>query len=220
MQPASLEIIQKFLKIFFNLLYNQFAWTYDLVAWLVSIGQWKQWVYSVLPYLSGGRALELGHGPGHLQLRASDRGCETYGLDLSPNMGKICRKRLLSGGFVPRLTTASGIHLPFEDHSFTTVVATFPAEYLILPETLAQIYRVLEPGGTFVLLPLAWITGKGLFHRASAWLFNITGQSVAPGNPILQEGLKRFEAAGFQVEMKTSELPHSKVLIVLSKKEG
>jgi len=32
-----------FLRLFFRLLYNEFACTYDLVAWVASLGQWNAW---------------------------------------------------------------------------------------------------------------------------------------------------------------------------------
>ena len=55
------------LRLFFLLLYHQFAFTYDLVAAVVSFGRWKDWVMSVIPFIEGNRILEIGHGPGHLQ---------------------------------------------------------------------------------------------------------------------------------------------------------
>ena len=90
------RILYSFLRIFFQLLYNTFAWSYDLVAAFVSLDRWNDWVRSVLPYLTGDRILEIGHGPGHLQ-RALAEGHPTgliVGLDLSRNMGKIAKRRL------------------------------------------------------------------------------------------------------------------------------
>ena len=55
------------MRVFFHLLYHPFAFTYDLVAAVVSFGQWKNWGQSILPFIDGTRILELGHGPGHLQ---------------------------------------------------------------------------------------------------------------------------------------------------------
>ena len=37
----------------FRLLYHELAWSYDLVAWLVSCGQWQNWGRAALPYLVG-----------------------------------------------------------------------------------------------------------------------------------------------------------------------
>ena len=57
-----------FMRAFFAGLYTQMAWTYDLVAAVVSVGMWTSWVRSTLTYLNGPQVLELGHGPGHLQI--------------------------------------------------------------------------------------------------------------------------------------------------------
>jgi ubiquinone/menaquinone biosynthesis C-methylase UbiE len=53
-------------KLGFHLLYHQFAFTYDAVAWFVSLGQWQAWGQAALKRVRGPRVLEIGHGPGHL----------------------------------------------------------------------------------------------------------------------------------------------------------
>jgi 2-polyprenyl-3-methyl-5-hydroxy-6-metoxy-1,4-benzoquinol methylase len=91
-------MLRKFLAVlmrnFFALLYHQFAWTYDFVAAVVSLGMWKQWVSSTLPYLDGPRVLEIGHGPGHLLLALAEKGLKATGLDESRWMGKIALKKI------------------------------------------------------------------------------------------------------------------------------
>ena len=71
------------LGFFFRQLYNELACTYDLVAWVVSLGQWKAWGRTAIPHLPGKRVLELGHGPGHLLVAMAERGLTPVGLDLS-----------------------------------------------------------------------------------------------------------------------------------------
>ena len=61
------------LRTFFKLLYHQFSWTYDWVASIVSLGEWQNWVSSVLPYIIGPNVLEIGFGPGHLQAARTDQ---------------------------------------------------------------------------------------------------------------------------------------------------
>ena len=39
-----MKLIAHLLRIFFHLLYHPFAWTYDFIAWAVSLGRWKDWV--------------------------------------------------------------------------------------------------------------------------------------------------------------------------------
>ena len=82
------------LRFFFRLLYHQFAFTYDLVAATVSLGRWKDWVLSVLPFIEGNRILEIGHGPGHLQRALLDRNLLAVGIDESPQMGHLAKRNL------------------------------------------------------------------------------------------------------------------------------
>ncbi len=87
-------IFRSFLRLFFRLLYHQLAWTYDLVAWVVSFGQWKAWGRAAIPRLRGPRVLEIAHGPGHLLVAMARAGLSPVGFDLSPQMGRLARARL------------------------------------------------------------------------------------------------------------------------------
>lgn len=210
--------LQRILKKFFHLLYHQFAWTYDLVAWLVSLGQWKDWVASVTPYISGDQILEIGHGPGHLQKLMWQKNRQPFGIDLSPQMGRICKKRILKSGFHPKLVNASGEAVPFKTGTFSSVVATFPSEYIVQTSTLTEIHRILKPGGKFILLPMAWITGTNPAYKFAAWLFKITGQSIDLEHPSLKLGLSRITDTGFLLETNIIEYKFSKLIILEAKK--
>jgi ubiquinone/menaquinone biosynthesis C-methylase UbiE len=152
--------LSRLLGIFFTLLYNSFAASYDLVAWIVSLGRWKSWVLTSLPELAGPRVLELGHGPGHLQVALNEKVFQTIGIDLSRQMGKLAKRRLSKFGFPSSLVRAEAQNLPFARKSFDQVVATFPTEYISSEESLEEIHRVAAEAGEFVIIPVAWITGK------------------------------------------------------------
>lgn len=144
---------RRLVQLAYHLLYHQFAWTYDVVAWLVSGGLWRRWILAVLPALQG-RVLELGFGTGHAQLALANRPA-VAGLDASPQMAAIAAARLRRGGFQPRLVRGLAQALPFPAAAFDTVLATFPAEYILDPATHDEIRRVLAPGGRLVIVPLA-----------------------------------------------------------------
>ena len=86
--PAGYRYLAASLNTFFHLLYHQFAWTYDWVAAIVSLGRWKDWISATLPYLDGPLVLEIGHGPGHLQVALQAKGIQAVGLDASAQMGR------------------------------------------------------------------------------------------------------------------------------------
>src|SRR3972149_5955102 len=83
-----------FLRFAYHLLYYQLAFTYDAVAWLVSLGQWKTWGRTALSRVRGRRVLELGHGPGHLLNALAQSGRSPIGIDLSPDMIRSAQRRI------------------------------------------------------------------------------------------------------------------------------
>lgn len=202
--------MRRLLGTFFYLLYQPLAWSYDAVAWAVSLGRWQSWIATVLPELSGANVLEIGHGPGHLQVAMRSKRIASFGLDLSPQMSRLTRHRLRSSEYL-NLVRANGQLLPFKKAAFNQLVATFPTEYVLQPATLAAVRRVLRPAGSFVLLPVAWITGRGLLDRAAAWLFRFTGQA----GPWTGSFSAALQAAGFSVEEKRVQLPGSEVMLLI-----
>jgi ubiquinone/menaquinone biosynthesis C-methylase UbiE len=209
-----MRLLLSLFRLFFHLLYHPFAWTYDLVAATVSLGRWKGWVMSALPYL-GGRVLEIGFGPGHLQQAMEVRGLPAFGLDESRQMSHLARRGLRRKGLPVHLALGYAQHLPFPSAVFDTVVATFPTEYIFDADTLAEIYRVLVSGGRLVLIPTAWITGRGLLERMAAWLFKVTGEAGAI-EAILPTIKTRLQASGYKVRHELVECPGSRVLVILA----
>jgi ubiquinone/menaquinone biosynthesis C-methylase UbiE len=218
MSPFS-RLILAVMRAFFYLLYQPLAWTYDWVASAVSLGQWNNWVLSTLPYLTGPRVLELGHGPGHLQAAMMEKGLTPVGLDKSRQMGRIALLRIRGLGFKGLLVNGYAQFMPFADHCFNQVVATFPSPFIFHPDTITEIYRTLIPGGDLIILPAAWITGQGFAERLAAWLFRFTGQAPAQGDPRPGEQMMEpYRKAGFEVTMTHLQLPQAALLLVTAHK--
>jgi ubiquinone/menaquinone biosynthesis C-methylase UbiE len=176
---------------------------------------WDRWVFSVLPYLEGPRVLEVGHGPGHLQLAIHAKGLQAYGLDESRQMGRLAVKRIKGSCFLSGLVNGYAQSMPFSDASFHQVVATFPSEFISEPASLDEIYRVLVPGGLFLVLPSAWITGNRWYHRLAAWLFRFTGQAPDKSEALHPERLAApFQHPGFEVYIEHLQLPDSSLLLI------
>jgi ubiquinone/menaquinone biosynthesis C-methylase UbiE len=202
--------MRHFMRFFFNLLYHPFAFTYDLVAWVVSFGKWNDWVLSIFPHIEGTRLLELGHGPGHLQRFLLDRGLSPVALDESTQMGRIAKRRL---GTRHKLSRGLAQSLPFASASFDTVVSTFPSEYIFDPRTLTEIKRVLASDGKLIVLPAAFPSNGFL-----KWLYKVTGESPEALDDALKERLRTpFVRAGFEVEMKLVEMTSSTLVLLLAR---
>jgi ubiquinone/menaquinone biosynthesis C-methylase UbiE len=163
-------------RTFFRLLYGPFAWAYDGVAWLVSLGQWTAWGRVPVRYLKGPRLLELGHGPGHLLMTMAQDGLATVGLDLSPQMGRLARRRLRRAGLPARLVQARAQMLPFRDGAFSGVTATFPTEFILDPRTVREVTRTLSPGGNVAIVASARLTSRDPLSAFIEWLYSVTGQ--------------------------------------------
>jgi ubiquinone/menaquinone biosynthesis C-methylase UbiE len=215
-QKFNHKVLVRFLGFFFDLLYHQMAWTYDLVAGIVSVGQWNNWVRSVIPDLPGQCVLELGHGPGHLQKELLLNASLSIGLDQSKQMGRLALRRLRKRKLPYRLINGQAQHLPFPMNTFDQVAVTFPSEYIADPSTLAEIYRVLSPGGKAVVVPIAWILGRNIFDKLSAWLFRVTGQA----GDWKEYMLRSYENIGFQAWVEYRRVTNANLLIIHAKKPG
>jgi ubiquinone/menaquinone biosynthesis C-methylase UbiE len=141
-------------------LYNELAWAYDPVSWVVSAGHWNAWRMQALDHLVGTRVMEIGFGTGEMLLEMARRNLHACGLEYSAAMQFITSRKLRNHGlWVPRVR---GIvqQMPFADGSFDTILATFPAGYIFDPVTWCEVARLLhkpdtlsEPcGGRFVVV--------------------------------------------------------------------
>ena len=125
----------------------------------VSRGHWFLWGEAVIPLLTA-PVLELGCGTGHLQASLARHGLPAIGLDRSPAMLRQARRRS------DTLILADSQAIPVRNGTIQTVVAIFPAPYIIAPATRAQIAEVLQPGGRLVVLLAA---GKYDLTRHPLW---------------------------------------------------
>lgn len=202
----------------FRLLYNELAFTYDLVSRVVSLGQWRAWQRAAFSYLDaapGDIVLEIAHGTGDMQLDLRAAGVRTVGLDRSPHMGRIARRKLAGQGFRARLVRADAMALPFGNARFPAVVSTFPTNFIGHPRTLAEIRRVLRPGGRLVIVMNGQLTGAGPVPRLLELAYRVTGQR----DPWPVDGiLAQFREAGLPAESVSRALPVSAVSLIVAQR--
>ena len=207
-----MNLMRRFMRVFYNLLYHSFAFTYDLVAATVSFGKWKDWVFSMTPFIEGTRILELGHGPGHLQRLLLRRNLFAAAIDESAQMGTLAKRRI---GSAQKLSRALAQNIPFAAESFDTLIATFPSEYIFDMQTLSEAHRVLRNSGRLIVLLGAWPKSPIL-----AWLFKVTGESPPEAYESIKSKIQTVLAHGnFKTEVQIVEVKSDNLLVVVAQKE-
>ena len=164
------------LRLGFRLLYREMAWSYDLVSRIVSLGHWRDWQRVAMRYARGPRLLDLAFGTGNLLLDWHAAGLRPVGVDLSPQMARITAHKLRAQELPLALARGRAQALPFADATFDSLVSTFPAEFILERATVEEVARVLRPGGRFVVVVNACLTGRDLPSRFFEWLYALTGQ--------------------------------------------
>jgi ubiquinone/menaquinone biosynthesis C-methylase UbiE len=167
----------RLLRFAFWLLYNPLAWTYDWVSRAVSLGQWRAWQRTVLAELHGECVLDLAFGTGDLLLDLHALGTVSpTGLDLSPHMARIARRKMRQRGIDLPLVRGRAEQLPFATASIDTILSTFPAPFILARQTLKEVARVLKPDGRAAIVAMATLTSRSAWSRVLEWLYRITGQ--------------------------------------------
>jgi len=203
----------------FRLLYNEMAFTYDLVSSIVSLGAWRCWQRAALKHLQvepGSLILELAHGTGNLQIDLLKAGYRTVGYDLSPYMGRIAKAKLTEQDYPADLVRGKAQQLPFPSETFPAIVSTFPTDFIMQPETLREVYRILQPQGQFIIVPNGILTSGGVSGTGIEWLYRITGQRGGT-NLNLQDF---FTSCGFEANTFSEECPRSVAQVIVTRKRG
>lgn len=113
---------------------------------------WFQWVFDTLLTLpENARILELGSGPGYLWKENIDRIPFDWNLtlsDLSAGMIDTAWRNLVVTGRAFQFKEIDAQSIPFEDESFDAIVANHMLYHVPdRPKAIAEIRRVLKPGG-------------------------------------------------------------------------
>jgi ubiquinone/menaquinone biosynthesis C-methylase UbiE len=132
--------------------YTKYALIYDALVKLLP--GWKTWLQRALPHIEGSRVLEVSFGTGYLLTRYAGRH-ETHGVDYNRRMVAVARSNLARRGLSADLRQGDVAYLPYDDAYFNTVVNTMALSgYPDATRALAEMWRVLRPGGRLVLIDI------------------------------------------------------------------
>ncbi len=210
----------------FDLLYHNVA-LYWLASTIPFAGKWRVWQRLALPRIVGRDVLEIGCGPGWLLGDMAAVGYRCRAVDASPQMTRAARATLRRRHIAPDAASveqARAQHLPFPDESFDTVVSTFPSPYIAEPATLAEVARVLRPGGRLVVVEGANLLPRGPVLWALAQLARLVYGRAAAAGPTeaqLRAALDRhlpLAAAGLAPESEIVTTPGWRAYIITGTK--
>jgi demethylmenaquinone methyltransferase/2-methoxy-6-polyprenyl-1,4-benzoquinol methylase len=163
--------------------FDRIARGYDRANDAISFGMhrfWKRHAIAALNPKRGGRYLDVCCGTGDLALRIAENvgpDSEVVGLDFSANMLDVARHRIRHQS-AEQLAKAAKIEwvkgdaqqLPFPDRSFDGAIISFGLRNLSdLPKGIAEMARVVKPGGNVVNLDLGH--PQGIFFAPLFYLF-------------------------------------------------
>jgi ubiquinone/menaquinone biosynthesis C-methylase UbiE len=116
----------------------------------------------------GGRVLEVAPGPGYFCVELAKLGpYAVTGVDLSPTMVEIARKKAAEAGGQVEFEQGNSANLPFARETFDFLVCRAAFKNFAQPvKALEEMYRVLKPGGRALVIDLRRDASWGDVNRA------------------------------------------------------
>lgn len=176
---------------------------YDLFGTLISLGRdkaiRKELIELAAPVL-GERLLDVGCGTGTLAIALKPRvgTGEVHGIDASPEMIEVAKEKAAKDGSDVDFQVALIEAIPFPDESFDLVTSSLMLHHLpddLKRKGLAEIRRVLKPGGRFVAMDFA-AQGHGLVSHVLSIVGQVRGdRTIDKLAPMLKDaGFGEIEA--------------------------
>ncbi|MBL4744985.1 MAG: bifunctional demethylmenaquinone methyltransferase/2-methoxy-6-polyprenyl-1,4-benzoquinol methylase UbiE [Flavobacteriaceae bacterium] len=153
-KDSSLGKKEQVTKMFDNISEN-----YDGLNRVISFGidiQWRKKVVKIVAMSNADKILDIATGTGDLAINLTETNASSIiGLDISPGMLDVGKRKVaklkLEGKI--EMILGDGEKLPFNDNHFDAITVAFGVRnFENLDQGLAEILRVLKPGGTFVVL--------------------------------------------------------------------
>ena len=145
-------------------IFSGVAGKYDIMNDVMSLGLhrlWKKFTFLTSTVKPGDKVLDIAGGTGDMTLGfkklVGDDG-EIWHTDINAAMLKVGRDRLLDQGILVPECLCDAEKLPFPDNYFNVVSVSFGLRNMTHKDiALAEMYRVLKPGGALFVLEFSKI---------------------------------------------------------------
>lgn len=165
--------------------FDSVASRYDVMNDLMSLGLhrvWKAFTVGQAAIRPGMRVLDVAGGTADLALAFAKRGAQTWLTDINGAMLSLGRDRLLDAGLAQPAAQCDAEKLPFAENSFDVVTVAFGLRNMTHKEqALAEMYRVLKPGGKLLVVEFSKVARplESVYDLYSFKLLPWLGQKVA-----------------------------------------
>jgi ubiquinone/menaquinone biosynthesis C-methylase UbiE len=179
---------------------------YDVLVWIVSLGKGREIRKLTIERAQikpGDRVLDVGCGTGDLTLAAKTAAGpagEVYGTDASPKMIDLARRKAARSGVDVTFQIDLIEKISFPDNHFDVVLSSLMMHHLpddLKHNGLAEMYRVLKPGGQVLIVDMESSLTGSVFQRLSDFMIQLHG-----GHTAMQNNVKKLipfmETAGFK----------------------
>jgi len=140
-------------------MFDSISGNYDFLNHFLSLGIDIRWRRKAIKLLGPGKPeliLDVATGTGDFAVEALKLNpVKVIGIDISEGMLNVGRKKMKDRGYDSRIELISGDseNLPFEENKFDAVIVAFGVRnFENLEKGLAEMHRVLRPGGRMVVL--------------------------------------------------------------------
>jgi demethylmenaquinone methyltransferase / 2-methoxy-6-polyprenyl-1,4-benzoquinol methylase len=196
-------------------MFDRIARVYDLINSVMTAGlhhQWRRRAADLAEVGPGDRVLDVATGTGDLAIELASRvgpTGEVVGSDFSEEMLQLARKKAPG----QRFEWGNALQLPYADGEFAAATVGFGARnFSDLDQGLAEMARVVKPGGRVVILEITTPQTPPLSTFFSLWFDRIVPLiGKVAGDPdaydYLPNSVKRFpEPAGLAAALERAGL--------------
>lgn len=140
-------------------MFDTISGNYDDLNRVISLGidvKWRKKVVDIVAKKNPENILDIATGTGDLAILMTKTSAKKIvGLDLSVGMLEVGKKKIATQNLSDKIEMVVGDseNIPFPDNYFDAITVSFGIRnFETLEKGLAEIYRVLKPGGVFVIL--------------------------------------------------------------------